>query len=579
MVAGAAHQSWLAHVMDKVGSILGGDTTLHVTKHPDGSVDVTHDPSTEGEKWGRVAAAALGGASRGLAVGQGPGGPARAAAAGIQTGLQQPQQRLDQANQEASVEQQRIQSHANLVLTQQRSVAQAFQNKMANVAATQAQIDQANAENERFSNAPGAESAGTYGDMDEVSKSPNVAFILQHHPGGTLRTVPIFDKEHNVSGVRAYVIDKAWADQRNDKPVTYLEAKAADTPGGKPTFETKTIPAGAHLNSEIDTILNKQNADNLKVNADYAKAQETAKKEASEEDLRKQQIATGKATASKDYAEAAAAVAKANVLKGGLQAAGAASQGLHGDDYLQASGIDQSAWQQIKATANGDIKIPTATRSPQNQAFRNAVMNYDPTFTDARYTAKQDFKTKGDATSVQGLSTALEHLDNALSHSAQVGFSPSLLTGRTMSGAAADYNQDIKLFTEEAGKLVANKAITQGEYEDLKKDMASPVQSIRDHALRETVNLMGGRVRSLVQKYKTATGQEMNPQEYFDPATQQRVQKYALMNQQPTAAQPTQPTAAQPQQNVVPAGKHSVRVNNQVVGYADDAKGTNYHAF
>jgi hypothetical protein len=383
MVAGAHHQSWLAHVMDKVGSILGGDTTLHVTKKADGSVEVTHDPSTEGEKWGRVAAAALGGAAKGLAVGQGPGGPARAAAAGIQSGLQAPQQRLDQANQEASVEQQRIQSHANLVLTQQRSVAQVFQNKMANVAATQAQVDQANAENERFSNAPGAENMGTYGDMDEVAKSPNVAFIMQHHPGGTMRTVPIFDKDHNITGVRAYVIDKAWADQRNDKPVTYLEAKAADTPGGKPTFETKTIPAGAHLNSEIDTILNKQNADNLKVNADYAKAQETAKKEASEEDLRKQQIATGKATAAAHYAAAGASSAEAGLhqaqteaLKGGTP--GGTPQIVTDPNFPPAANFDKGT-EGINPMPKGGYKIPAdtqkAARLSRNIQHNGAVIN------------------------------------------------------------------------------------------------------------------------------------------------------------------------------------------------------------
>ena len=290
MVAGSHHQSWLAHVMDKVGGILGGDTTLHVTKKPDGSVEVTHDPSSEGEKWGRVAAAALGGAAHGIAVGQGPGGPARAAAAGIETGLQQPQQRLDEANKEASVEQQRMQAHANLVHTQQQTVAQTFANKMNNVAATQAQIDQANSEEERFKNAPGAEDMGTFADMDAVSKSPNAALILQHHPGGTMRTVPIFDGDHNITGVRAYVVDKGWGDLRNDKPVTYLRAKASETAGGDPTFEKITIPAGAHTNAEIDTILNAQNTANLKTNADVAKAKLDKQKESSEMEEAKARI-------------------------------------------------------------------------------------------------------------------------------------------------------------------------------------------------------------------------------------------------------------------------------------------------
>lgn len=117
--AGAAHQSWLAHIIDTVGSILGGNQTLTVTKSPDGTIKVDHNPSTTGEKWGRVAAAALGGAAKGLAAGQGPGGAARAVAAGTEYGLQQPQQRLDQANQQAAtMSAQQLRNAQNIALNQ-----------------------------------------------------------------------------------------------------------------------------------------------------------------------------------------------------------------------------------------------------------------------------------------------------------------------------------------------------------------------------------------------------------------------------------------------------------------------------
>jgi hypothetical protein len=578
MKAGDAHQSWLAHVMDKVGSILGGDVTLRVKKDKDGNVTVEHDPSTSGEKWGRVAAAALGGAAHGIAVGQGPGGPARAAAAGIQTGLQQPQQRLDEANQEATVEQQRLQAHANLVLTQQHSVAQTFQNKMNNVAATQAQIDQANAEEERFKNAPGAEEMGTFGSMADVAKSPNVALIMQHHPGGTMRTVPTYDGDHNVTGVKAYVVDKGWADQRNEKPVTYLRAKASDTAGGAPTFETVTIPAGAHTNGEIDTLLNAQNTANLKTNADVAKAKETADKDKSEAELRAQQIQTGKATATKDYAEAAAATARANVMKGVTGGAPGAA-GLKGEDYLKASGIDESAWNQIRSTANGDLKMPTASRSPQNQAFRSAVMNYDPTFTDARYDTKQNFKTKGDATSIVQLSTAMSHAERALLNSRRLGDSPSLAVGRNLSGPAADYNSDREFFTGEAGKLAMGGVIGEKEGERIRSQISSPIQSIRDSALHELLHLTGGKVGALFQKYKTGAGQELPVEQFFDQPTQQLLRRYGAAPQQP--GQPQQPQQQQPQgaAKAIPSGKVPAFKDGNVVGYADDKKGTNYHAF
>ena len=67
IAAGAVHQNWLSRILDTVGTILGGDKTIVATKHPDGTVSVEHNQSTTGEKWGRIAQAALGGAARGMA--------------------------------------------------------------------------------------------------------------------------------------------------------------------------------------------------------------------------------------------------------------------------------------------------------------------------------------------------------------------------------------------------------------------------------------------------------------------------------------------------------------------------------
>jgi hypothetical protein len=120
IAAGAVHQNWLSRILDTVGSILGGDQTLTITKSPDGSIKVDHNPSTTSEKWGRVAQAALGGAAKGLAAGQGIGGTARAVAAGTEYGMQQPQQQLDQANQQAAnLSAQQLRNAQNIALNQQ----------------------------------------------------------------------------------------------------------------------------------------------------------------------------------------------------------------------------------------------------------------------------------------------------------------------------------------------------------------------------------------------------------------------------------------------------------------------------
>lgn len=128
--AGSVHQNWLSRILDTVGTILGGDKTIVATKHPDGTVSVEHNPSTTGEKWGRIAQAALGGAARGMAVGQGPGGAGRAFAAGTLAGVAQPQQDLQQANQEAAAMNAQQLASANHALLDQQRLAQIWENKV-----------------------------------------------------------------------------------------------------------------------------------------------------------------------------------------------------------------------------------------------------------------------------------------------------------------------------------------------------------------------------------------------------------------------------------------------------------------
>jgi hypothetical protein len=130
IATGAVHQNWLARILDSVGTILGGDKTIVATKHPDGSVSVEHNPSTTGEKWGRIAQAALGGAARGMAAGQGPGGAGKAFAAGTVAGLAQPQQNLQQANQEAAAMNAQQLAAANHALLDQQRLAQIWENKV-----------------------------------------------------------------------------------------------------------------------------------------------------------------------------------------------------------------------------------------------------------------------------------------------------------------------------------------------------------------------------------------------------------------------------------------------------------------
>ncbi len=216
---------------------------------------------------------------------------------------------------------------------------------------------------------------------------------------------------------------------------------------------------------------------------------------------------------------------------------------LTGDEFLKT--LPPGVQTQVKATANGDVLIPPpSARNPQAQQMRAAVFSYDPTYTDARYKGKQQFKTAGDAQSLSQLSTGMEHADRAIENSKKVGFAPALGNRTLEAPESAAYMQDADFLTGEIGKLVKNGVLAEHEGERISSGMTSARQAVRDAALQETMGLLGGRTRALFQKYQNSTGQALPVNEFFDSKSQQRLQKYGLLEDGATGGSQSQGAAA-----------------------------------
>lgn len=213
--------------------------------------------------------------------------------------------------------------------------------------------------------------------------------------------------------------------------------------------------------------------------------------------------------------------------------AGGANGGLEtGDDFLKT--LDPGNAQLVKSIANGDRKPPSASdRSSQAQALNKWVQTYDPSYTDARYKGKQAFKGGKDSDDIVSLATAMEHLDSATKHSQEVGFAPGLSFNAGKGDAA--YNKDMQLFSEETGKLVKSGVVTKEELGQLQSGLNSVRQSVRDEALGELTNLLGGKVSAKMQKYKTATGRDLDPTEFFDKPTQERLNRFGVISTAPSS--------------------------------------------
>ena len=568
-------ESWWRRALDTVGSIMGGDQTIHITKTPDGTMTVSHDPSTAGEKWGRVAAAMLGGAAKGLAAGQGPGGAAKAAAAGAEFGQQLPQQALKQANEQAASMNAQQLAAANIALLHQKMVTQGLLSQQAGLTLAGQQADLFNKIADAGKGSPNATVLPTVDNMPDMAKLPlSYANALQAHTNGQL-VMYVTPGANGKVAFTPVITDRAYSTRLNDKPRDVLSL-GVDPTTKEPIIQHTTVDPLTHTNGDLDKgnqgvtvqYLTQHNAW-MKANAEANKpapgpktipAIELAAQQETDPVKRQQFLSTLSADQRRELAQRAAS--RAPVLPG----VAPAPAGTTGDAYLQAA-VDPSMWNQVRLIANGDVKMPTAGMRGANQALRSAVMNYDPTYTDARYDTKQNFKTKGDATSVMQLSTAMAHADRALRNSAQLGDSLSLLTGRNLSGTAAAYNTDANFFTGEAGKLAMGGIVGEHEAERIRNQISSPVQSIRDDALHEVLRLTSGKVGALVHKYRVGAGQDLPVHEFFDQPTQDLLTRYKIIGQPAPTGGGTPPPTGNTRQ--IPQGAVAGRdpQTGQIIGY------------
>jgi hypothetical protein len=189
--------------------------------------------------------------------------------------------------------------------------------------------------------------------------------------------------------------------------------------------------------------------------------------------------------------------------------------------------------EEIKAMAAGDVKLPPAgSRAPGAAAKREAAFElarrsgYE--LTDALYKGKQDFKTGKDSNDIAGMTRVLGHLDRYQQNSDKLGVAPSLAVNVTTPGNAP-LHKDVSAISEEFGKLVKGGVLTLDQSKDFQSGLLSSRPAIRNATINEIKELMGSQFEAKFQKYKTSTGTDLNPSQFFDAATQKRLAKQGLV--------------------------------------------------
>ena len=233
MVMGAAHHNALVqHLLSAAHAIsntLGGSETYKVTTDANGNPQIAKTDATEGEKWGRIALGILGGAAKGFAAGQGPGGAAKAISAGFDQGQQVRQQQQQAAEHNLDEAQKQLMFKANHAALDQKYVMNTEAMRQNNITFTQQQMDRANAIQKAKSDAPGSEDIGDFqGVKDLPSFTAKYPDALKGHVQDVnhyLNLDPIFDpKTGQQTGTHVSIMNRPMGEQIMQNPPPLQQA-------------------------------------------------------------------------------------------------------------------------------------------------------------------------------------------------------------------------------------------------------------------------------------------------------------------------------------------------------------------
>jgi hypothetical protein len=423
IAAASAHHNWLGKILDEVGTILGGDKTIVATKHPDGSVSVEHNPSTTGEKWGRIAQAALGGAARGMAVGQGPGGAGKAFAAGGLAGLQQPQQALDAANKEAANMNAEQLAIANTALTHQKLVQTMLASREAGLSLGAKEAEILQGISDAAGAGPNTVKVGTFTDMAGIMQA------LKSNPAAmagltnqALKVFPTSDTEGHVQ-LEAYLVDKGADARKNDK-TEQMPYTDVDPTTHEPILKSRDIAPQSQPLVQIRQGQQAATAQFIDMHNKWRTAESTADKKDADPVPKSAQEALAMAATEKDPARKQAltdlvpgmqklelaqkAAGRASAAGGGAPSLGGAS----GPDALAALPAGDAAT--VKAIGEGR-QAPPSRYTPAGKRIMDMVNQVYPDYDGTQFPTYQKMRTFMSSgvggVGLNFIGTARNHLD------------------------------------------------------------------------------------------------------------------------------------------------------------------------
>ena len=267
------HEAWWRHALDKVGTILGGDTTIHVTKDKDGNVTMTHDPSTTGREVGKSSSQQLSAEPpQDWLIRRDREDSQRQPQRGLRQGYNSRSSANNRPSRTWIFENKQLLAKANRIHLTQQTAMEAAQTRLENLKLDQATADVLNKNLEDYQGRPGAVDYGAFDSSD-----PNgVINLSKKNPGAmddflgknNRKTAVVLEPDHklHVIGYNGSDQDR-WNDKPADIPYNDIDKN------GKPIIATKPAGPGTHKQGELDLTRDAVQAEYLKRMGLWAKAQ------------------------------------------------------------------------------------------------------------------------------------------------------------------------------------------------------------------------------------------------------------------------------------------------------------------
>jgi hypothetical protein len=211
--------------------------------------------------------------------------------------------------------------------------------------------------------------------------------------------------------------------------------------------------------------------------------------------------------------------------------------GLNGEEFLKT--IPVSMQPTIKAIAEGRMAVsPMMARTPQGQSLLAAVTQYDPTFDqidfNARNKTRQGFTSGKEAATVNSLNTLAGHLGdlqesaNALNNSSLTPLNSVLnyVEDKTGDPRLKNFNTAKDAVTGELVKAFNGGHITDAELKQYREnlDSASSPQQLQS-VIQRIAGLVQSKTGALEDQYKKGMGLAENAGTFLSPKAQEVYQK------------------------------------------------------